>query len=46
MPLINDLEIGGIFKDKDNKDGDIVTDLILAVLRLLRGDINRLVKIV
>ena len=32
-----------IFKDKDKKEGDSVTDLILAVVRLLGGDIGGLV---
>ena len=36
----------GIFKDEDKEEGDGVTDLILAVVKLLRRDINRLVKIV
>ena len=34
-----------IFKNEDRKEGDSVTDLILVVVRLLRIDINRLVKI-
>ena len=33
----------GIFKDKDKKEGDGVTDLILAVVALLERDIRRLV---
>ena len=32
-----------IFKDKYKEEGDGVTDLILAVMRLLRRDINELV---
>ena len=32
-----------IFKDKDKKEGDSITDLILAVVELLRKDINGLV---
>ena len=32
-----------IFKDKDKKEGDSITDLILAVVRLLERDINRLI---
>jgi hypothetical protein len=35
-----------IFKDKDKKERDSITDLILVVVELLRRDINRLVKIV
>jgi len=38
--------MGDIFKDEDREEGDGVTDLILAVVRLLREDINGLVKIV
>ena len=32
-----------IFKDEDKEEGDSVTDLILAVIQLLKRDINRLV---
>jgi len=32
-----------IFKDEDGKEGDGITDLILAVVWLLREDINGLV---
>ena len=32
-----------IFKDEDKEEGDSITDLILAVVRLLERDINRLV---
>ena len=28
-PLVNNLEIGGIFKDKDGEEGNSVTDLVL-----------------
>ena len=35
-----------IFKDEDKEEGDSVTDLILAVVALLRRDINGLVKTV
>ena len=34
-----------IFKDEDGKEGDGVTDLIMAVVQLLRRDTNRLVEI-
>jgi hypothetical protein len=32
-----------IFEDEDKEEGDSVTDLILAVVELLRRDISRLV---
>ena len=32
-----------IFKDKDKKEGDSVTDLILVVVYLLREDLDELV---
>ena len=32
-----------IFKNKDKKEGDSVTDFILVVVQLLERDINRLV---
>jgi hypothetical protein len=32
-----------IFKDEDKEEGDGITDLILAVVELLRRDISRLV---
>ena len=38
------MEIRDIFKDKAKKEGDGVTDLITAVVRLLQKDINGLVK--
>jgi len=38
--------MGDIFKDKDKEEGDGITDLILAIVPLLRIDINGLVKIV
>jgi hypothetical protein len=40
------LEIEGIFKDKDGEEGDSVTDLILAVVILLRRDTDGLVRVV
>ena len=36
IPLINNLEIGSIFKDEDREEGDSVINLILLVLRILR----------
>jgi hypothetical protein len=32
-----------IFKDEDKEEGDSITDLILAVVELLKRDISRLV---
>ena len=32
MPLIDDLEIGKVFKDKNKEEGDSVIDLITAVV--------------
>ena len=43
IPLINNLEIGSIFEDKDKEEGDSVTDLVLLVLRILRQDLGELV---
>jgi hypothetical protein len=40
------LEIGEIFKDKDREEGDSITDLILAVVVLLRMDTDRLARVV
>ncbi len=37
--------MGDIFKDEDGEEGDGVTDLILAVVELLRRDMNGLVEI-
>ena len=31
-PLVNNLEIGDIFKDEDKEEGDSITDLILVVV--------------
>ena len=42
IPLIKDLEIGGIFKDEDKEKGDSITDVVLLVLRILRGDLSKL----
>ena len=38
------MKIGDTFKDEDKEEGDGVTDLITIVVRLLRRDINGLVK--
>ena len=43
IPLINNLEIGSIFEDKDKEEGDSVTDLVLLVLRILKQDLRELV---
>jgi hypothetical protein len=32
IPLIDDLEILGIFKDEDKKEGDSVTDALSIIL--------------
>jgi len=32
IPLVNDLEILGIFKDKDRKEGDGITDALSTIL--------------
>ena len=37
------MEIGSIFKDEDDKEGDGVTDLVLLVLRILRRDLSELI---
>jgi len=31
-PLVNDLEIFGIFKDKDREKGDSITDALSTIL--------------
>ena len=38
------MEISNIFKDEAKEEGDSVTDLIIVVVRLLKRDINGLVK--
>jgi hypothetical protein len=40
------LEIEGIFKDEDREERDGVIDLILAVVALLKRDIDGLVRVV
>jgi len=32
IPLVNNLEILGIFKDKDKKEGDSITDALSIML--------------
>ena len=41
-PLINDLEIGIIFKDKARKEGVGVMDFIYRIVQVLREDLERL----
>ena len=36
------MEIGSIFEDEDKEEGDGVTDLVLLVLRILRGNLSGL----
>jgi hypothetical protein len=38
--------MGEIFEDEDREEGDGVTDLILAVVALLRRDTDGLVRVV
>jgi hypothetical protein len=40
IPLINNLEILEVFKDKDRKEGDSVTDALSMMLRLLREELE------
>jgi len=37
-PLVDDLEILGIFKDEDKEEGDSVTDALSTILQLLREE--------
>ena len=41
-PLINDLEIGIIFKDKAKEEGVGVIDLIYWIVQVLKEDLERL----
>ena len=41
-PLINDLEIRTIFKDKAREEGAGVTDLIYQIIQVLKKDLERL----
>jgi hypothetical protein len=46
-PLIKDLEMDNIFKDKAKEEGASITDLeilIVLITRLLRQDLNKLVN--
>jgi len=40
IPLVNNLEMLGIFKDEDKKEGDGVTDALSTILRLLREELE------
>jgi len=40
IPLVNDLEMLGIFKDEDRKEGDSVTDALSTILRLLGRELE------
>ena len=42
-PLINNLEIGIIFKDKAGEEGVGVTDFIYQIVQVLREDLERLI---
>ena len=42
-PLINDLEIGIVFKDKAGEERAGVTDLIYWIVQVLREDLERLI---
>jgi len=37
-PLVDDLEMLGIFKDEDKEKGDSIMDALSTVLRLLREE--------
>jgi len=39
-PLVNNLDILGIFKDEDKEEGDGVTDALSTILRLLREELE------
>jgi len=38
IPLVDDLEMLGIFKDKNKEEGDGVTDALSIILQLLREE--------
>ena len=40
---MDDLEIGSIFEDEVREGGDSVTDVVMQVCQILRGDLQRLV---
>jgi len=40
IPLIDNLEILGIFKDKDKEEGDSIIDALSIILRLLGEELK------
>jgi len=40
IPLINDLEMFRIFKNKDKEEGDSIMDALSIILRLLREELE------
>jgi len=40
IPLVNNLKIFRIFKDKDREERDSVTDALSIILRLLREELE------
>jgi len=40
IPLVNNLEMLGIFKDKDKKEEDGVMDALSIILQLLREELE------
>ena len=40
IPLINNLKILGIFKDKVKEEGDSIMDALSIILRLLREELE------
>jgi len=39
-PLVNNLEILGIFKDEEEEEGDSITDALSIILRLLGEELE------
>ena len=46
IPLIDNLEIKSIFKDKAKEGGDSIIDLVMQVCQLLRRELQELVNII
>ena len=42
MPLIDNLGIGSIFKDKAKEGGDSVIDIVTLIYQLIRQDLQEL----
>ena len=40
IPLIENLEIGNIFKDKDKEEGDSIIDALSIILQLLEEELE------